>query len=195
MSCGVGLFFAPRDFQGVLSFRWGGRVSCRSAFCAGVSRAGGAWCVPREAAGIPSDTPRGLCAEWRLHLRCVPLPAGATLAWGWPWRAGRAGAVVGTGPAPRPRYKYPSCRAAVFTRPQPGGGGSSPAGPGGGGDQATVQTLPSGQTGYGLTAPSRMGVWQRPLILGSQGPPATLWMSSLGFPESGRQRREASPQG
>lgn len=103
-----------------MSFQPGGSVSCRSAFCASVSRAGGAWCVPRETTGIPSDTPSGLCAEWRLRLRCVPLPAGATLARGWLWQAGRAGAVVGTGPAPGPQYKYPSCRRLCLLGPSPG---------------------------------------------------------------------------
>ena len=81
---------------------------------------GGAWCVPREAVGILSDTPSGLCAEWRLRLRCVPLPAGATLARGWLWQAGRAGAVVGTGPTPGPWYKYPSCRRLCLLGPSLG---------------------------------------------------------------------------
>lgn len=129
-------------------------------------------------AGIlrPSEAPgasvlRGGCACGMSPCWLVPrwLRAGCG-------RQGRAGAVVGTGPTPGPRYKYPRLPSAVFTRPQ-SGGGSSPAGPGGGDDQATAQTLPSGQTGHSLPVP-RLSLWvgarQQPLRLGFQGPPGNV---------------------
>lgn len=120
VSCRVGLYFAAGS--GLLSLS--GLAACPAGLhlCWCFQGGGGARCVPREAAGIPSDTPSGLCAEWRLRLRCVPLPAGATLARGWLWRAGRAGAVVGTGPEPGPRYKYPGCRRLCLLGPSPGAG-------------------------------------------------------------------------
>lgn len=49
----------------------------------------GELCVLSEVAGILGNKPSGLRAEWRLPLRYVPSPAGATLARGWLWRAGQ----------------------------------------------------------------------------------------------------------
>lgn len=146
----------------------------------------GASCVPSEAAGIPSDAASMLsagCACGASPCRLVPRWLGAGRG-----GQGRAGAVVGTGPTPGPQYKYLGLPAAVFTWPQPGGG-SSRAGLGGGGDQATAQSLPSGQTGRSLPAPFLGG---GEVVTPNSGLPgatseALTPTPPLGFPGSGRE--------
>lgn len=84
--CGF-LFFIP--FKGGSSSQRGVCVFMIMSILCWCFQGRGASQVPSEAAGIPGNMPGGLHAEWRLRLRCVPLPAGATLARGWLWWAGQ----------------------------------------------------------------------------------------------------------
>lgn len=118
------------EFSVECVFTFMGSCMCRAAFVLWCLQGRGASCVPSEAAGVPSNTPGGLCADWRLAVSAAASPCWLVPRWlgAGCGGQGRAGAVVGTGPTPGPRYKYLELLAAVFTRPQ-SGGGSSPAGP------------------------------------------------------------------
>lgn len=116
----------------------------------------------------------------------VPLPAGATLAWGWLRQWAGQGLWWALALRPALGINNPGLPVAVFTLPQPGGS-RSPAGPGGGGDQATAQTFPPGQKSP-TASPHPSWVGAVTLILHCQGPPVQLtWEADGGWEQGGDQ--------
>lgn len=115
--------------------------------------------------------------------------------------AGRAGQGLWWALDPRPDrgINILSCRRLCLLGPSPGAVAARQV-LGGGGDQATAQSLPSGQTGHSLAAPSHpLSGWGRGGDPHPGFPGATSEIQThtfpLGFPGSGRDQQRGDKGG